>query len=56
MKKRLKQKARQLLQSIVSNTFKVPAMAGAKNVDPYRTRRNLGYSTGRGNAENLQSG
>lgn len=35
MKKRLKQKARQLLQSIVSNTFKVPAMAGAKNVDPY---------------------
>jgi predicted O-methyltransferase YrrM len=35
MKKRLKKTGRHFLQSIVSNTLKVPAMAGAKNVDPY---------------------
>jgi len=35
VKKRFKQKARGLLQSFVSSTLKVPAMAGARNVDPY---------------------
>jgi predicted O-methyltransferase YrrM len=35
VKKRVKQKARGLLQSFVSSTLKVPAMAGARNIDPY---------------------
>jgi predicted O-methyltransferase YrrM len=35
VKKRIKQKARGLLESFVSSTLKVPAMAGARNIDPY---------------------